>query len=207
MCRPTYQWGGFFFCMEQQITLQDGELVYYPGFFSAEEAERYFNILKEDIDWRQEGMKLYGKEVLFPRLMAWYGDRGSSYAFSGRRYEPLEWTEELSYIKDKVAALAGVEFNSVLLNRYRNGNDSMGWHADDEPELGKDPVIASVNFGAARRFMFRHMREKLKYEVELTHGSVLIMKGSIQHYWQHQVPKTKKAMDERINLTFRVIKF
>jgi alkylated DNA repair dioxygenase AlkB len=192
--------------MQQLITLQDGELIYCPGYFPEAEADGYFKVLRDGIDWRQEGMKLYGKEVLFPRLMAWYGDQGSSYAFSGKRYEPLEWTEELTNIKEKVSSLAGARFNSVLLNRYRDGNDSMGWHADDEPELGTDPVIASVNFGATRRFMFRHKREKLKYEVELMHGSVLIMRGSVQHYWQHQVPKTKKPLGERINLTFRVIK-
>lgn len=192
--------------MKQQITLQDGELIYFPGFFTEEEAEGYFRELRDGIDWKQEGMMMYGKPVLFPRLMAWYGDKGSSYAFSGKRYEPLEWTPSLAVINKRVSALAGVTFNSVLLNRYRNGNDSMGWHADDEPELGKDPVIASVNFGATRRFMFRHKGSDLKYELELTHGSVLIMGGSLQHYWQHQVPKTKKVLGERVNLTFRVIK-
>jgi alkylated DNA repair dioxygenase AlkB len=188
------------------IPLQDGELLYYPHFFTAEVADRYLRLLTAQVDWKQEGMMMYGKPVLFPRLMAWYGDVGSSYAFSGKRYEPAAWTSELSEIKGLVAKAAGVSFNSVLLNRYRNGNDSMGWHADDEPELGRDPVIASVNFGATRRFMFRHQQEGLKYELNLTHGSLLIMKGSLQHHWQHQVPKTAKPMAERINLTFRVIK-
>lgn len=188
------------------ILLQDGELLYYPHFFNAEVADSYFRLLMEKVDWKQEGMMMYGKPVLFPRLMAWYGDKGSSYAFSGKRYEPAEWIAELSAINRHVSSVAGVVFNSVLLNRYRSGNDSMGWHADDEPELGRNPVIASVNFGATRRFMFRHQQAGLKYELNLAHGSLLIMKGSLQHYWQHQVPKTAKPLAERINLTFRVIK-
>lgn len=191
---------------EQFIPLQDGELLYYPHFFTAEVADIYFRSLMRNIDWKQEGMMMYGKPVLFPRLMAWYGDAGSSYAFSGKRYEPSAWTKELQEIREQVAGPAGVVFNSVLLNFYRNGNDSMGWHADDEPELGPDPVIASVNFGATRRFMFRHQQAGLKYELNLTHGSLLIMKGSLQHHWQHQVPKTTKPIEERINLTFRLIK-
>ncbi|RFM35646.1 alpha-ketoglutarate-dependent dioxygenase AlkB family protein [Chitinophaga silvisoli] len=191
---------------EQFIPLQDGELLYYPHFFRAEVADLYFRSLIMNIDWKQEGMMMYGKPVLFPRLMAWYGDAGSSYAFSGKRYEPAAWTKELQEIREQVSRPAGVVFNSVLLNLYRNGNDSMGWHADDEPELGPDPVIASVNFGATRRFMFRHQQAGLKYELNLTHGSLLIMKGSLQHHWQHQVPKTAKPIEERINLTFRVIK-
>lgn len=191
---------------EQFIPLQDGELLYYPHFFTAEVADKYFRSLMMNIDWKQEGMMMYGKPVLFPRLMAWYGDAGSSYAFSGRRYEPAAWTKELQEIREQVAGPAGLVFNSVLLNLYRNGNDSMGWHADDEPELGQDPVIASLNFGATRRFMFRHRQAGLRYELNLTHGSLLIMRGSLQHHWQHQVPKTAKPMGERINLTFRVIK-
>ncbi|SHM42893.1 alpha-ketoglutarate-dependent dioxygenase AlkB [Chitinophaga sp. CF418] len=189
----------------QHITLKDGELVYYPQFFSLQEATSYLQALIEKIVWQQESMKMYGKEVLFPRLMAWYGDAGSTYAFSGTTYTPQGWTEELLRIKERIEPEAGVRFNSVLLNRYRNGKDSMGWHADDEPELGLNPVIASVNLGASRRFMLRHQQAGLKYELELQHGSLLIMKGALQHHWQHQVPKTTKVSGERINLTFRVI--
>ena len=187
------------------VHLKDGELLYYPHFFPPEEADRYFHSLLSTIDWKQEGMMMYGKPVLFPRLMAWYGDEGSSYAFSGKRYEPAAWTKELLEIKAAVAAISGGGFNSVLLNRYRNGNDSMGWHADNEPELGVDPLIASVNFGATRRFLMRHKYEGLKYEVELTHGALLVMRGRMQHFWEHQVPKTKKEVGERLNLTFRKI--
>ncbi|PWV53782.1 alpha-ketoglutarate-dependent dioxygenase AlkB [Chitinophaga sp. S165] len=189
----------------QHITLKDGELVYYPQFFSLQDATSHLHMLMEKIQWQQESMMMYGKPVLFPRLMAWYGDTGSTYAFSGKTYTPEGWTDELLKIKEQIEPAAGVRFNSVLLNRYRDGKDSMGWHADDEPELGKNPVIASVNLGAVRRFMLRHPEAGLKYELELQHGSLLIMKGALQHHWQHQVPKTTKVSGERINLTFRVI--
>lgn len=189
----------------QHITLKDGELVYYPQFFSLQEATLYMHTLMEKIRWQQESMMMYGKPVLFPRLMAWYGDAGSTYAFSGKTYTPEAWTDELRGIKERIEPIAGVQFNSVLLNRYRNGKDSMGWHADDEPELGHNPVIASVNLGASRRFMLRNQEAGLKYELELQHGSLLLMKGALQHHWQHQVPKTAKVSGERINLTFRVI--
>ena len=189
----------------QQISLKDGELVYCPQFFPLRGANHYLHTLLHSIHWQQEGMVMYGKPVLFPRLMAWYGEAGSSYTFSGKTYDPAPWTNELLRIKDAIEDLAGVDFNSVLLNRYRDGNDSMGWHADDEPELGLNPVIASVNFGATRRFMLRHVKEGHKFELKLQHGSLLIMKGTLQHYWQHQVPKTTKVSGERINLTFRTI--
>jgi alkylated DNA repair dioxygenase AlkB len=189
----------------QHIYLQDGELVYSPQFFMEPEADGYFHALMEKIHWQQESMMMYGKPVLFPRLMAWYGDTGSSYAFSGKTYTPQAWTDELLKIKDRIEPTAGVRFNSVLLNRYRSGKDSMGWHADDEPELGRNPVIASVNLGATRRFLLRHVKAGLKYELELRHGSLLVMSGALQHHWQHQVPKTARVSGERINLTFRVV--
>lgn len=189
------------------IPLKNGLLEYYPHFFTATEADAFLQDLLQHIHWKQEGMRMYGKEVLFPRLMAWHGDAGSAYAFSGATYEPAPWTPALLRIKEKIAPLAGVAFNSVLLNLYRHGRDAMGWHADDEPELGANPVIASVNFGAARRFMLRYKQDHtLKYELTLGHGSLLLMKGSLQHYWQHQVPKTAQELPARINLTFRVIK-
>jgi alkylated DNA repair dioxygenase AlkB len=120
--------------------------------------------------------------------------------------QPLLWNPALTNIKSKIESLSKMEFNSVLLNLYRDGKDSVAWHSDDEPELGKNPVIASVSFGANRRFMFRHKRQKeLKYELELTHGSLLMMKGTTQHFWQHQIPKVKKLTQPRINLTFRQI--
>lgn len=190
-----------------RIFLKDGELEYYPHFFPVQEADALLQQLLSDIGWKQESMMMYGKKVLFPRLMAWYGDAGSAYAFSGTTYSPQPWTAPLRQIRQRVEPVAGEAFNSVLLNLYRNGKDAMGWHADDEPELGINPVIASVNLGAARRFMLRYKQDhQLKYELELQHGSLLIMKGTLQHYWQHQVPKTAVVLPSRINLTFRAIK-
>jgi len=193
--------------LPRHIPLKDGGLEYYPRFFTTAEADSLLQQLLEQVEWKQESMTLYGKQVPFPRLMAWYGDAGSAYAFSGVTYLPRPWIPPLLQIKQRIEPVAGVTFNSVLLNLYRNGKDSMGWHADDEPELGRNPVIASVNLGAARRFMLRHRQDhRLKYALELQHGSLLIMKDQLQHYWQHQVPKTTRPLPSRINLTFRVIK-
>ena len=186
------------------VSLQNGEYLYFPDFFSTEESEYFFNLLKENILWKQESMKMYGKQILFPRLTAWYGDK--PYSYSGITFTPNPWTKELIEIKNKIEPLAKTTFNSVLLNRYRNGNDSISWHSDDEKELGENPIIASVNFGAMRKFQLKHIQTKEKLEIELKHGSLLIMQGELQHFWVHQVPKTKKKVNERINLTFRTIK-
>lgn len=190
----------------KEISLLNGELVYYPQFFTTVESDDFMRILTDNIAWKQESMMMYGKPVLFPRLMAWHGDATSSYRFSGTTYAPEAWTPALAQIRERITPVSGHAFNSVLLNLYRNGNDSMGWHADDEPELGHEPVIASVNFGATRRFQLRYKNDhQRKYELPLQHGSLLIMKGSLQTYWEHQVPKTTKINTGRINLTFRFI--
>jgi alkylated DNA repair dioxygenase AlkB len=186
--------------------IEHGAYDFFPAFFSAKESDDVFNNLKNDITWKQESMKMYGREINFPRLTAWYGDNDKPYSFSGITLKPNPWNAALQKIKEKIEPEAGVIFNSVLLNRYRNGNDSISWHTDAEKELGRNPVIASVNFGATRIFQLRHINTKEKIEIELTHGSLLIMKGELQHFWQHQVPKTSKVVGERINLTFRVIK-
>ena len=189
-----------------EISLLNGELAYFPQFFSTAESDNFMQILKGTISWKQESMKMYGKQVLFPRLMAWHGDAATSYGFSGNTFTPEPWTPELSQIRDRITPASGTSFNSVLLNFYRNGSDSMGWHADDEPELGAQPVIASVNFGATRRFQLRYKSDHhRKYELPLQHGSLLIMKGPLQEYWEHQVPKTSAISTGRINLTFRSI--
>ncbi|MFD0766773.1 alpha-ketoglutarate-dependent dioxygenase AlkB family protein [Mucilaginibacter lutimaris] len=179
---------------------------YRPGFFTRDESDDLMQRLKATIQWKQETIQMYGRLLNTPRLTAWYGDNSKTYAFSGKKYDPYPWTPELLLIKQRVDEAAGITFNSVLLNDYRNGNDSVAWHADDEPELGLNPIIASVSFGQVRRFDVRHKQNhKLKYSVELEHGSLLIMKGDLQHNWEHQVPKSTKAIKERINLTFRVI--
>ncbi|WP_160714659.1 alpha-ketoglutarate-dependent dioxygenase AlkB family protein [Chitinophaga solisilvae] len=191
---------------DNEIRLKNGELIYYPQFFEKGESDCLMQELLGTIAWKQESMSMYGKTVLFPRLMAWYGDASTAYSFSGNTFEPQPWTKTLLHIRDLITPVAGHPFNSVLLNHYRNGSDSMGWHADDEPELGPAPVIASVNFGATRRFLLRYKNDHhLKHEMELQHGSLLVMKGSLQQYWEHQVPKTTRKIPGRINLTFRFI--
>lgn len=187
-------------------SIRNGEFLHIKNFFDKSLSDMYFKSLLDSIDWKQEKMNMYGKELLFPRLTAWYGDRDKPYSFSGITLQPNEWTKELLEIKRKVETKVDASFNSVLLNRYRSGNDSISWHTDAEKELGKNPVIASVNFGATREFQLRHIHTKEKLSIELSHGSLLIMLGELQHFWQHQIPKTKKVVSERINLTFRVIK-
>lgn len=191
--------------IEGTNNLSNGTLIWYPYFFSAEESDRYLSALINGARWQQESMKMYGKIVPFPRLTAWYADAGVTYSYSGLTHQPEPWTEELLQIKNRIEVVAGNTFNSVLINRYRGGSDSMSWHADDEPELGRNPIIASVNFGATRTFQLRHNTTTERINVELTHGSVLIMAGELQHHWKHQVPKTKREVDERVNLTFRLV--
>ena len=186
--------------------IENGEYVFFPNFFTKRESDILFQSLREKILWRQESMSIYGKKVAFPRLTAWYGNDDKPYSFSGITLNPIPWIKEIIEIKNRIEPKANVLFNSALLNLYRDGKDSISWHTDAEPELGINPVIASVNFGATRKFQLRHLKTKEKLEIELTHGSLLIMQGELQHYWQHQVPKTNKAIGERINLTFRFIR-
>jgi alkylated DNA repair dioxygenase AlkB len=188
------------------ISIQNGEYIYIPNFFDKRKSDCYFDTLRNQIEWKQEKMNMYGKTLMFPRLTAWYGDNNKPYSFSGITLTPNQWTKTLLDIKDKIEPKCNVIFNSVLLNLYRNEKDSISWHTDAEKELGKNPVIASVNFGAERKFQLRHIETKERIEINLEHGSLLIMQGELQHYWQHQIPKTKNKVGERINLTFRVIK-
>lgn len=191
---------------EGLTVIENGEYIFYPNFFSKSESDILLKGLLNNIVWKQESMNMYGKKIDFPRLTAWYGNNDKPYSFSGITLQPLLWTSEILTIKNKIEPIAKTVFNSVLLNQYRDGNDSISWHTDAEKELGINPKIASVNFGATRKFQLRHIKTKEKLEIELTHGSLLIMQGELQHYWQHQVPKTSKSVGERINLTFRVIK-
>ena len=186
--------------------LPDADLVFYPRYF-AEDADRLFAELLGSIAWRQENIKLYGRAIPVPRLTAWYGDVGTAYIYSGINNVPARWTPTLSEIKSSVEKCAGVPFNSALLNRYRTGQDSVAWHSDDEKEFGLNPVIASVSFGATRRFQLRHKsRAELRTAIQLAHGSLLVMRGTTQHHWLHRVPKTAKPVGERINLTFRLVR-
>lgn len=188
------------------VSIPNGKYLYIPNFFNKKESDKYFEIFLNSIEWKQEEMKMYGKILKFPRLTSWYGDNNKPYTFSGITLIPNEWTKELLAIKEKIEPECDVNFNSVLLNLYRSGNDSISWHTDAEKELGQNPTIASVNFGATRTFQLKHKQTNEKISINLEHGSLLVMMGELQHYWKHQIPKTKKKVDKRINLTFRVIK-
>jgi alkylated DNA repair dioxygenase AlkB len=187
------------------VEIDNGQYIYIPNFLSKTESDLYYDTFLNEIEWRQEELNMYGKILKYPRLTAWYGDADKPYTYSGSTFEPNPWTEELVALKSKIETKSALKFNSVLLNLYRDGNDSVSWHADDEEELGQNPEIASVNFGATRKFHLKHNVTKEKYEILLDHGSLLIMKGELQHYWKHQVPKTKNKVRPRVNLTFRVV--
>jgi alkylated DNA repair dioxygenase AlkB len=182
------------------------DAVVFPAAFSPAEADDLWAALRHGIAWRQDDVVLYGRKAAVPRLQAWYGDAGLSYTYSGLRLEPRPWTDELDRVRRRADGLAGVAFNSVLCNLYRNGSDSVAWHADDEPELGEQPVIGSVSFGATRRFALRRRDDpSVRCEVDLGHGDVVVMRGATQDRWLHQVAKTARPTGERINLTFRRI--
>jgi len=181
-----------------------GETFLYPEFFTKAKSDFYLDRLEETLAWKQEPIKLFGKEVMQPRLTALYGDEGQVYGYSGIEMTPFPWSSELLEIKESVERFTEEKFNVVLCNFYRYGQDSMGWHRDNEPILGKNPTIASVSFGAERVFQVRHYPTKsTKIDIPLSHGSLLVMKGESQHFWEHQIPKTKKEIGPRINLTFR----
>jgi alkylated DNA repair dioxygenase AlkB len=194
---------------EVNYDLPDAEIRYFPTFFTPSKADFLLDQLLRTIEWKQNTIKMYGKENPVPRLEAWYGDKGKSYAYSGIKMEPRPWTDDLLFIKKSIEAKAGVIFNSVLINYYRNGQDRVAWHSDDEKELGRNPIIASVSFGAERNFKLRHKHYKSndqKEQIILNHGSFLLMEGTTQHNWMHEIPRTAKPIGPRINLTFRIIK-
>lgn len=183
---------------------QKPDYQFIPHFFSEQEADRLFQKLKNELDWQQTFIKIYGKTVLEPRLTAYYGTQ--NYAYSGRINQAKPFSKSLLVIKNAIEEFQKVTYNAVLCNFYRHGLDSMGWHSDNEPELGPNPIIASVSLGAVRKFQFKNKIDKtLKHEILLNHGSLLIMYGNSQSDWLHQIPKTKKDIGERINLTFRNI--
>lgn len=196
----------FFEPSGQSAGLPADLLEYYAGFFNATESKAFLDRFINTIPWIQEDIQMYGKLVKTPRLTAWYGDRDKEYIYSGTRHYPIPWTVELLAIKERIEPIAGIKFNSVLLNYYRDGNDSVAWHSDDEYELGVNPIIASVSFGQVRRFDIKHKQDRdRKYSIYLENGSLLIMRGDLQHNWVHQIPKSTKPLKARVNLTFRVI--
>ena len=188
------------------IDLIDGELEYYPEFIDKRLADIYLDHLLHLGNWRHDKIKLFGKEIFQPRLTALFGESGKKYSYSGLEMKPEPFTRELEEIRKRCEKYSKTSFNVCLANFYRDGSDSMGWHADDEKELGKKPVIASVSFGAERVFHLKHKKATTaKHKIRLQHGSLLIMKGTTQEFWKHQLPKTKKLVGPRINLTFRKI--
>ena len=188
-----------------KISMPDANVLYFSRLFDPYEASLLFLQLQQNIEWQQEQIKLYGRVHDLPRLTAWYGDPAVTYIYSGISITTSEWVEALLEIKRRIEGVSDYLFNSVLLNRYRNGSDCVSWHADDEPELGQNPVIGSVSFGEARPFQLKHKTLDEKRKIILENGSYLLMKGRTQHCWLHQIPKSKRVLGERINLTFRMI--
>lgn len=188
------------------FNLPDAEIIYFPHFFNTEEADRLFSELKNNSAWQQDEIRVFGKIHPQPRLTALYGEQGKPYSYANITMQPLQWTPVLQKIKESVENTCQTKFTSVLLNYYRDGKDSNGWHADNEKELGTNPVIASISLGAERVFQLKHNTDKeCKKNIVLEHGSLLLMKGTTQRFWKHQIPKTTKPVGPRINLTFRVI--
>jgi alkylated DNA repair dioxygenase AlkB len=179
----------------------DGEVFLLEHAISEHDADRLLEDLAASIAWRQETATIMGRRVPIPRLTAWHGEAG--YVYSGIAMAPAPWTPPLLELKSCAEAHAGQAFNSVLLNLYRDGRDSVSWHADNEPGLGRNPVIASLSLGATRRFQLKHRTRDERIAIDLTHGSCLIMAGATQHHWLHQLPKTARPVGPRINLTFR----
>jgi alkylated DNA repair dioxygenase AlkB len=181
-------------------------LDYRPNIFTAEESEYLMRKFIAEMPWQQRVMKMYDKMVLTPRLTVWVGDPGTDYSFSGEKHDPLPWTDDLLMMRNRIEPLDGTKFNSVLLNYYRDGNDSVAWHSDNENALGKHPVVASVTLGQVRSFDIRNKKDHTeKYSVKLESGSYLLMKGGLQEEWEHRIAKSTKVMKERVNLTFRII--
>lgn len=192
---------------KQHFNLPNAELIYIPDFFSRQEADLYFKILESETDWQHDDITIFGKTYKQPRLTALFGETNQPYGYSNIVMHPKPFTKTLFSIKNKIEEINNYKFNTLLINLYRNGNDSNGWHADNEKELGENPIIASVSFGEERPFHFKHRNLKEeRHKLILEHGSLLIMKGEMQHHWLHQIAKTKKTVKPRINLTFRTLK-
>ncbi len=190
----------------QDLPIGDGGLQYAQQFLPQEQADRLLAELIIRVPWQQAEIRLFGKNVVTPRLSCWMGDASAVYRYSNTTFLPEPWLESIFALKHQLETVAGSSFNSVLLNYYRNGQDAMGWHSDDEPELGQQPVIASVSLGAERRFLLREKTKNARsMTLQLAHGSLLLMKGNSQQRYQHALPRTAKPIGARINLTFRKI--
>ena len=180
------------------------QLPFHHPLLAPEEADDLLALLQESLPWQQDWITLFGREHLIPRQQCWIADNGLTYRYSGQTMEPTQWPDWLRPLVLKVSELAGEHFNSVLANHYRHGSDSMGWHSDDEPELGLAPVIASLSLGGTRRFRFRSRTDSGRtLGIDLPHNSLLVMPAGVQSEWQHALPKTRKPVTPRVNLTFR----
>lgn len=192
---------------EIKLNLPQAEIIYYPHFFKTLEANYYYNLLLKNIPWQQDDINIFGKTHKQPRLTALFANNEKPYSYSNIIMRPHVFTKELEEIKTKIESQCNIKFTTCLANLYRNGQDSNGWHADNEKELGKNPIIASLSFGEERYFHLKHRKDNnLKKKIVLQNGSLLIMQGETQHHWLHQIAKTKKQIKPRINLTFRIIR-
>lgn len=187
------------------LPLSDGIFEYYPSFFNIEKANELFRLLEKDITWQQDTITVFGKTHPQPRLTALYGNNGKSYQYSNIVMHPKSFSPLLTHIKEEIEAVCNQNFTTVLLNLYRDGNDSNGWHSDNEKELGRDPIIASLSLGEERIFHIKHNTKEEKFKINLENGSLLLMKHGSQIHYKHQLPKTKLSKNSRINLTFRTI--
>lgn len=189
----------------QSVVELDGKVWCWPQFYSSERAVDIQARLLEQLKWGPETIHMFGRAVLVPRLVCWYGDPGATYRYSGAQHEPMTWTPLLTEIRRDIEHASGCAFNSVLANQYRDGNDSMGWHADNEPELGAAPTIASLSLGASRRFRLQHRKTKRAVTMTLSTGDLILMEPPLQSHWRHSIPKATGCINSRINLTFRRI--
>ncbi|MFD2909718.1 alpha-ketoglutarate-dependent dioxygenase AlkB family protein [Flavobacterium ardleyense] len=188
------------------LPLSDAIFEFYPNFFSKEEADLLFEKIVNETPWQHDEITIFGKKILQPRLTCLFGNEGKPYSYSGLTMHPNSWSETILHIKTEVEKTIDQNFTTVLANLYRNEKDSNGWHADNEKELGENPIIASVSFGEERKFQIRHNSDKnQKITVNLNHGSLLLMKEGSQIHYKHQIPKTSQPKKTRINLTFRTI--
>lgn len=183
----------------------DGQANYYGPVLTPVQAEQCFQALLAEVLWQQDSVQMFGNIITTARKVAWYGD-GGSYSYSGTTKQALPWTPQLSYLKAQIESLTCETFNACLLNLYHDGSEGVGWHSDNEPELVENAAIASVSLGAERRFLFKHRQSGQRIAVQLETGSLLVMQGATQRCWLHQLPKSKKVLAPRINLTFRQMK-
>ncbi len=183
----------------------DGTVHYFGKVFTGQEANFYYQNLLQTIDWRNDEAIIFGKKITTKRKVAWYGEKPFAYTYSNTTKHALPWTAELLSLKAVIEKETGETYNSCLLNLYHNGTEGMAWHSDGETDLKKDGAIASVSFGAERKFAFKHKQSHEKVELLLEHGSLLVMKDTTQTFWLHRLPPTKRINSPRINLTFRTI--